>query len=192
LNKQEIRKHIIEQRTELSKAQLDEKSDQIMGHLIGSGLLDNKKAISCYLSFDQEVKTNKIIDWFTQKSASLIVPYTDKKNHQLVPVLVEDRKSQLTVSAFGYPEPVYSQVTRVDYTEIDLVLVPGLSFDENGNRVGYGKGYYDEYLSHIDERVEFVGLCFEFQWSNQIPEEPHDIKMDYIVTENGIYKTKVT
>ena len=66
-----------------------------------------------------------------------------------------------------------------DKNKIDLFLVPGVSFDVNGNRMGFGKGYYDRYLSNLD--VYKIGICFEEQISESIPTDKYDVKMNEII-----------
>ena len=85
--------------------------------------------------------------------------------------------------AFGVPEP--KDKTPFDKTKIDLVLVPGVAFDKTGNRTGYGKGYYDRFLK--DMKAFKIGVCHSFQLTDELIVEEHDVKMDMIVTESGIW-----
>ncbi|MBQ7876140.1 MAG: 5-formyltetrahydrofolate cyclo-ligase [Clostridia bacterium] len=85
--------------------------------------------------------------------------------------------------AFGVPEP--KDKTVFDKTKIDLVLVPGVAFDKEGNRMGYGKGYYDRFLKNMTSFK--IGVCHAFQLTDKLPVEEHDVKMDMIVTESAIW-----
>ena len=78
---------------------------------------------------------------------------------------------------FAIPEPVGALFE--DLAQIDLILVPGVAFDASGNRLGRGKGYYDKILRQTDAYK--LGVCFAFQLLEQIPTEPHDVKMDRVV-----------
>jgi 5-formyltetrahydrofolate cyclo-ligase len=92
-------------------------------------------------------------------------------------------EDQLQTTAFGNQEPyAYQQILP------DIILVPGLAFDVAGNRLGYGGGYYDRYLSTCKNKPVKIGVCFQTNLYNIIPTDYHDIKMDYIVTENAIHK----
>ena len=93
------------------------------------------------------------------------------------------RVGKMVEGAFGVPEP--SDKTPFDKKDIDLVIVPGVAFDKEGNRMGFGKGYYDRFLK--DMKAMKIGVCHAFQLMDKIPSEAHDIKMDMIVTERGIW-----
>ena len=84
---------------------------------------------------------------------------------------------------FGIMEPI-EQKTTVDESEIDLIIVPGVAFDRQLNRMGRGKGYYDRLLSTL--QVPKIGICFDFQLQDMIPIEPFDKKMDMIITEKEV------
>ena len=73
----------------------------------------------------------------------------------------------------------------MEKADIDIVIVPGVAFDKKYNRMGYGKGYYDRFLK--DMTALKIGVCHSFQLVDEIPSEPHDIKMDMIVTEREIW-----
>ena len=91
----------------------------------------------------------------------------------------------LYVNKFGMLEPKNSKSNIIP----DLVLVPLLAFDDNLNRIGYGKGYYDRALkkiNNIKKKSIFVGIAFSFQKLSKIPTNKHDVKLDYIFTERGI------
>ena len=90
---------------------------------------------------------------------------------------------ELEVGAFGVSEP--KDKTPFDKRAIDLVIVPGVVFDKSGNRIGYGKGYYDRFLK--DMTCFKTGVCHSFQLIEEIECEEHDVKMDMIVTERGIW-----
>ena len=76
---------------------------------------------------------------------------------------------------------------RVDVSEIDLIIVPGVAFDRSGGRTGHGKGYYDKLLEHARPDAPLVALAFECQFFDEIPTEEHDIFMDRIITEAAVY-----
>lgn len=90
---------------------------------------------------------------------------------------------EMKIGPFGISEP--KDKTEFDKTKIDLVLVPGVAFDKYGNRMGFGKGYYDRFLKDISSFK--VGVCHWFQMVENVPCEEHDIKMDMIVTERDVW-----
>ncbi len=93
---------------------------------------------------------------------------------------------ELVKSRFGVPEPkMQSKIIRPQ--EMDMVLVPLLGFDGNGNRLGYGKGHYDGFLKSVRPDCLKIGLAFEIsRCTEPLPVEPHDIQLDYMITELGI------
>ena len=88
----------------------------------------------------------------------------------------------LRPGAFGIAEPG-PEAQTCDPSEIDLVIVPGTAFTAAGARCGRGRGYYDKYLSRPDVHAVKVGVCFAHQLVGELPAEPHDVAMDYIITD---------
>lgn len=105
----------------------------------------------------------------------------------LLPVVVGDDlelreyDGQMQMGAFGILEPSRQSVLFTDYNAIDLAVVPGMAFDAQGHRLGRGKGYYDKLLCQCPD-VNKVGICFDYQYVEEVPSEPHDILMDGVVT----------
>lgn len=84
---------------------------------------------------------------------------------------------------WGLQEPVLAQ----HFTPpVDLLLVPGLAFDEDGYRLGYGKGFYDALLDRLDERLPTLGVGFASQWTDRLPRDPQDLPVQGLVTERGV------
>lgn len=79
--------------------------------------------------------------------------------------------------------PEFDALPAVDFSELDLILVPGLAFTRDGRRLGRGKGYYDRLLANCLPRTRRIGVCFETQIVAMLPEEPHDQRVDRVVTE---------
>ncbi len=98
------------------------------------------------------------------------------------------RVGELVKGVFGVMEPAVKEV--FDKEKIDLVLVPGVAFDKKGNRMGFGKGYYDRFLENINALK--IGVCHSFQLVDSVPSEKHDVKMDIIVTEREIWTRETT
>ena len=95
------------------------------------------------------------------------------------------READLKLNPFGYYEP--KSISPVNIEEIELVIVPGVVFDKNLNRIGFGKGYYDKILNKLKPSAKKLAVAHEFQVLEIIPAEEHDVKMDMIITEKNIY-----
>ena len=91
--------------------------------------------------------------------------------------------AQMAVGAFGISEPQGEEAVGAQL--IDLMVVPGVAFTSSGDRLGRGKGYYDRYLSREGFRAYCVGVCYEHQLVGELPVEPHDRRMDEVVSGEG-------
>ncbi len=138
-----------------------------------------------FLSFRSEVETRPYLKERLLRGLPVVLPVTIIDDKRLIPYRIEDW-SQLKKGAFGILEPDPSLAIRVNPALIDCVIVPGSVFDRTGNRHGYGGGFYDRFLSKEALSSLRVGLAFSFQVIDSIPTEPHDEKMDFIVTEDEI------
>jgi 5-formyltetrahydrofolate cyclo-ligase len=116
------------------------------------------------------------------------VPWFDSGKKQYVPSELRDFAVDLMDGQFGILEPKPDAVRPIDCDQIDAALVPGLAFDETGNRLGRGMGYFDRILQ--DLRGVKIALAYDFQIVSEVPKEAHDAPMDFIVTEKRVMKTR--
>ena len=101
--------------------------------------------------------------------------------------MVIDFESLVPFGKFGIPEPM--ELMKVSYKSIDAVIVPGVAFDKNGYRIGFGFGHYDKFLKKTPHAVK-IGLAFEFQIVDSVPKEEHDVPVDFIITEKRVIDCK--
>lgn len=167
------------QKKKYSKSALCELSDAIMSHLEQCELFQNASCIALYHALPGEVQTAAFIDKWYQKKR-LLLPLVDGDDLRMFQY---EGPESVETGAFGILEPK-ADGTEVKPEAIDLMIVPGVAFDRNHNRMGRGRGFYDRLLSSVTSPK--IGLCYEFQMVPEIPTEPFDIKMDYIVTEKGL------
>ena len=117
-----------------------------------------------------------------------------KSEPEMAPVEPKTEEPVVGKEAESPPEPAVEESRRVTLRDIDLVVIPGTGFDVKGNRLGYGGGYYDRLLSYEAtqmsraEHIPTVALAFEEQIGDEIPAEPHDIKVDIIITDKRIIR----
>lgn len=139
------------------------------------------RTVLLYYSLADEVQTHDFVEkWHRQKTILLPVVKGD-----VLELRVYTGKQSLTTGeAYHIKEPMGEAFT--DYGQIDFAIIPGVSFDSEGNRLGRGKGYYDRLLPLLHSYN--VGICYEFQISEHIPAEPFDRTMDEVWTENGCFK----
>lgn len=158
MRKQELRKIYKQKRKKLSAFEIDCCQENIYQQVFK---IDFRKinTIHIFLSIERllEVNTNPIIDFLLLKNKTVVVSVSDFSKNTLTHFLF-DRKTKLKVSSYGIPEPVNG--IEIDAEKIDLVFVPLLISDEKNYRVGYGKGFYDRFLSECRSDVKTIGLNF--------------------------------
>ena len=138
------------------------------------------RTIHIYVSFQNEVDTHRIIQHALDSGKHVIVPKVIKKPISLTHYFL-DNIDNLSRNRFGVLEPIAAQSEPCLNPTPDLIVVPGLAFDHSGNRIGFGKGYYDRFLA--ETKGYKIALAYDFQILPHIPSEEFDIQMDEIVTE---------
>lgn len=130
-----------------------------------------------YHSLPDEVQTHDFVEkWYKQKK--ILLPVV---KGEILKLCHYTGKSCLKQGAYGIEEPTGEAFT--DYKVIELALIPGVSFDKHGNRLGRGKGYYDKLLPLLQSYN--IGICYQFQAREEIPAEPFDRSMNEVWTEEG-------
>jgi 5-formyltetrahydrofolate cyclo-ligase len=131
-----------------------------------------------YVSFGGEVDTKRMIK-AAQKSGKIVAVPVCKKNRVTIrPCILED-KTELVKGTYGICEPARKKF--VNLKDIDLVLVPGLAFDKQGNRLGRGKGCYDYFLKRLPKDTPTIGLAFDFQILSCLPATISDVKVQRLI-----------
>ena len=110
----------------------------------------------------------------------VVVPVIDKDSNEIIPAEYPGF-DRLKKGAYGIMEP--TSIKEFPKEKINLVIVPGIAFDENGNRVGFGKGYFDRFLAKLPDGTPAIALAFDLQIVKHIPVAEHDKKMKKIITE---------
>ena len=184
-SKKDLRKRILSIRNNMPGEDVVNNSRIIRDKIIGLDVYKQSKVIFIYMDFKNEVMTSDLIKHMLSEKKRVVVPYTDTISTVLIPSEITG-ESDLKLNSFGYSEP--KKVSPVNIEEIDLVIVPGLVFDKNLNRIGFGKGYYDRILNKLKASARKVAVAHDFQVLEEIPAEEHDVKMDMIITEKSIMK----
>jgi 5-formyltetrahydrofolate cyclo-ligase len=185
--KDKIRKDINGLRDSTDPAELDKLSERIKVNLFSTPEFMDAKTVMFYISKGSEVRTWEMIKNTVSMGKTVCVPLTDVKGNTITPYEVKSNQD-LGKGHFGIPEPRKDYCREVDAKDIDVVIVPGTAFDRKGERIGYGKGYYDRFLSRA-ANAKSIGLAYGFQVVQRIPSERHDVKVDIIVTERLVIRT---
>ncbi|MBO5453205.1 MAG: 5-formyltetrahydrofolate cyclo-ligase [Clostridia bacterium] len=181
-----IRKQNKEKRALMTKTEVEEKSKKAASYFLESEIYKNSHVLMLYMPLGNETDTRYIINNAYRDGKKVVFPVTDEKSGEITPFYA-DENTNFKKGAFCVNEPLCADIA--DPTDIDLVLVPGIAFDRTGMRVGFGKGCYDGFLKKLS--AVKVGYCYNFQLTDKIESEAHDISMDFIVTESGIIKVIV-
>jgi 5-formyltetrahydrofolate cyclo-ligase len=179
--KKALKQKVLAERDQHPEEHRHSKSELIASHLYSLPEYDSAGTILFYVSIGSEVKTHDMIAHALRQGKRVCVPVTGKEAHEITPCELGS-PGALSKGAFGIPEPIDRK--PVALSEIDLVIVPGVAFDEAGNRLGYGMGYYDKLLSRV--KAPAIALSFELQLLPSIPAESHDVRVSKIVTEKRV------
>lgn len=158
----------------LTAQQKADKSTLILSKIASSESIKSAKTVALYASLSDEVQSFELIELLSQ-TKHIVLPRVAGDDMDFYPYT----PSSLKVGAFGIEEPQGSEPISPD--EIDVIVVPGVAFTTDGKRCGRGKGYYDKYLSRSGFRAIKIGVCYAEQLAEDIPNEPHDIVMDYMI-----------
>lgn len=176
--KDKLRKDISSLKLQFTERELLEKSEEVFSVVELTGVFQDAKRIFIYYSLPGEVSTLNFIEkWKEEKEFFLPVVQGDTLTFRKY-----ISGAELNKSAFGVLEPQGEDF--LEYKKVDLIIVPGVSFDRRKNRIGYGKGYYDRFLSSVN--IPKMGVCYDFQLLDNIPTDENDIQMDYVISENDL------
>ena len=174
-SKKDIRKCVLEKRNCISKQEWEEKSRLICEKVVTHPFFLDSNVICCYVDYRNEVRTREIIETAWKQSKKVAVP---KVYGDIMKFIYLDDLTQVEKSDMGIPEPVADEPVAEDQTA--LVLMPGLAFDKEGHRIGYGGGFYDKFLM-AEPSHPTVALCYEFQMYAHLDTEEFDIPVDLVL-----------
>jgi len=188
MNKEAVRKIYNTKRKELSPEAIQQQSRAIAENFIASAIWKNSKVIHIFISIPDkgEVDTSFLIDFFfTQHpEIKLCTSIISENGQDLTHTHITSQTTYLS-NKWNIPEPV--ERTAIDEKDVDLVLLPLLAFDGKGNRVGYGKGFYDRFLQKCKTEVLKVGLSLFEPTEELIDADTWDVPLDYGIGPEKLY-----
>ncbi len=175
MDKQTLRKEIREKKRAMTESQIVEKSEELGRLFVASQAYKQAKTIYGYLPYNQEVRTVAILQQALNDGKRVAVPkcYGDEMRF-----IYLDDLSKVEKGYCGIPEPIEDGPVAEDQTA--LVLMPGLAFTKEGQRMGYGGGFYDKFLAS-EPGHPTLALCYDFQMVEYIPTEDYDIPVDTVL-----------
>lgn len=177
LNKAELREILKKERSGLTIAERQEWDQKILNKFWQNPVYLKARKLMVYLAFGDEINTWPILDQAWADGKRVFVPKVQKYPKEIIAVEINDR-SDLKPSLWGIHEPISNERTAPD--QLDLVVVPGLAFNKQGYRLGYGGGYYDRFLPQTFAYK--VGFCYT-KFVREIPVAPWDQPVDLVLTE---------
>jgi len=183
--KKELRAAVLTLRNGLPAEEVYRRSAAIEKKLLQAPVFKRARTVMFYVSKGNEVHTHGLIRDALQAGKAVVVPFCVDTHHKIIPAQIR-HFSDLKEGDFGILQPEREGLREADPDGIDVFIVPGIVFDREGHRIGWGRGFYDRFLEGAARRKVKIGLAFEFQMVERVPREKHDICVDIVVTEKGI------
>ncbi len=180
--KHKIREEIKYKFKAYSVLEKSRKSAIIKNKLFNEEGFKKANVVMFYVSLKDEVDTFLMIDEALKAGKRIAVPVIIKENKRLIAGEIHNRLEDLESQHFGIYQPRQDRVKEVPLEIRDLVVVPGVAFDRKNIRLGRGHGYYDRFLSGLPKRTKTIGLAFDFQVLEDLPQDPHDVPVSKIIT----------
>jgi len=184
LQKQTIRKNILEIRDQFSAIQQLSASHAIIERIVALHNYQQATTILGYMNIGSEFASELWVSRALAEGKHLALPRVNHHTNQLDLYWVEDLESQLAPGLWGIREPVVERCKRLNtLNEVEFALLPGVAFSRNGARLGYGGGFYDKLLARLPHQPALVTGAFALQLVEEIPQESTDHKVEWLVTE---------
>lgn len=180
--KERLRQEVLAERKQLSESEWQNRSRLITHQVIVHPAFLSARKIFLFVNAKGETDTRQIMEaaWIAGKIVA--VPRVNRKVMNFFRI---DNINQLEPGSFGIYEPVRDR-EAVEPDADTLMIMPGVVFDIERHRIGYGGGYYDKYLSEHPQPAKTMAVAFALQVKNEIPFEPHDIRPDILITEGNL------
>ena len=176
MDKKALRQEIRLRKRQFNGEQLRQLSLAVVQRLLAHPRVVQANTVMFYHSLPDEVYTHEAVDQRVKMGKRVLLPVVIDEQH--LEIRQYQSPQDLKLGAMNILEPAGQPFTA--YQEIETVLVPGMSFDAHGNRLGRGKGYYDRFLAQVPQAYK-IGVCFDFQKVDEVPTDGNDIKMDEVV-----------
>ncbi|MDF1643407.1 MAG: 5-formyltetrahydrofolate cyclo-ligase [Pseudomonadales bacterium] len=194
----QLRKTIRQQRRNISDSQKALSGKQLAQVCMDHEWLEKSQHIACFLDHDGEISTGPLIKKLHAAGKSVYLPVLDPdKTNELLFFLYQPN-DPLIPNRFGIPEPDITRLKPISSEDLDLVLMPLVAFDEKGNRLGMGGGYYDRSFAFTlstqqtkqDRKPCLAGVAYSFQQVDQLHSESWDVPLEIVFTELAVINTQ--
>ena len=182
--KKQMREAVLARRDAMLPSARAVASHAIIEKLCNLPTYQHAKVVLTYMGFGSEIETRAFVERIHADGKIAVLPRVDRASRSLILHAVLSL-SELEASKWGIREP-RADAPLVSINDIEFMLIPGVAFDRAGNRLGYGRGYYDKLLSGVDPELARVAAGFSCQIVDAVPVGPLDQKIDILITENEI------
>jgi len=188
LSKGKIRQEIFLRREKLSEELVNSFSKIIERKVENLKEFKEAKTIMCYIAKGKEVNTMGIIQKSLALGKKVVAPKVNTSQQQIVLHEIRNPENDLSLGFKGILEPKSYMAVVKSLNKIDFAVLPGIAFDRNGRRIGFGKGFFDKLFMDKPIHSILCGIAFDFQILDNLPHSSHDIPMDVIVSERRIIR----
>lgn len=183
MTKNELRKQILNDRDTMAEDEVKQKSAKINSSLAA---MTDFSAVMVFLPTGSECDIWDYIRYLLSKDVAVYAPVCVTKT-EIRPARIRDLDNDLQLGKYDILVPKEEGRQYIDPEDLDAVIVPGVGFDEKGNRLGFGGGYYDRFLPKTRPSCRKIAVCYKLQIKDQVFAEKHDFPVDVIVTEDAVY-----
>ncbi|MDE0424488.1 MAG: 5-formyltetrahydrofolate cyclo-ligase [Candidatus Poribacteria bacterium] len=184
MERERIRAETLQRRDGLAQEVRSVLSRRIINFLVSWIQNEDFDTVMLYLSMKSEVETFSLLDILLHQEKIVCAPVVDTHQLELTPRQIRNPKTELVQHRYGLLEP-NAACPILPVSQLQLIIVPGIAFDANGYRLGYGKGFYDRFLTKCPDAVR-VGLAYQVQIVEDTCPQTWDLPVHYIFTEKGI------
>jgi 5-formyltetrahydrofolate cyclo-ligase len=186
--KKELRQQLRQVVAEIAPEEMVDQSHRACQLLFEQAEFKKAETVMVFLSLDGEIDTSPIVLRCWQERKRVLAPKVSWNQRRMMPVEIRSLTEDLMVTGMGIREPISGIPFPISL--LDMVIVPGLGFDEKGNRLGRGRGFYDRFLAHAEFKGIACGMAFEQQVVKEIPVGPLDRHVDMLVTDKKVRRFK--
>ena len=190
VEKEQFRRYVLRLRDRQSPRDIESKSLEIMDEVSHIHEYVRARGIACYVGKDSEVDTRPLIRRALDSNKRVLVPVVKKGDIDLFFSEVKDLGKELTPGTFNIPEPMPEYLRPQSLDSVDVMFVPGIAWDKDGYRLGWGRGYFDRVLKALPEHVRSIGLSFNLQFVSRVPRDQFDVPVNIVVTESRIVRCR--
>jgi 5-formyltetrahydrofolate cyclo-ligase len=188
VEKENLRRYMLRLRDRQSISEIEQKSQDIIDQVLHLHEYVRARGIACYVSKDSEVNTRILIRSALGQEKRVLIPVVKKGDIELFFSEIKDLGSDVAPGTFGILEPKPENAIPVSLDAVDMIFVPGIVWDRDGYRLGWGRGYFDRAIKSLPPHVRSAGLAFNMQLISRVPRDQFDVPVNMVVTESRVIR----